>query len=109
MFLEAGSFEGYISVFQKVFGNDVDLTFTVPSAGKLVIDIQAQGLIPFDLAARKIVENEYVFDKVVDQDDNQIIINFIKGLNSQSDVEIMLNELVPQGVWTDINLTLGGS
>jgi len=108
IFLEAGSFEGYLTVFKAIFGPDVDVTFTVPAPGKLGIVIEAQGLLTFNLAARKIVSDAYVFEPLVDHNDNNIVVNFIRGLSSQSEVEIMLNELVPQGVWTDIDLTIGG-
>lgn len=108
-FVDCGSFEAYLTVFRKIFGDDVTVTFTVPAPGKLVIDIEAEGVELTDFVARLIEDNAYVFDEVIDYDDDIIAFQTIKGFQSQYELEQMLREMVPGGVWTDISLTLGGS
>jgi len=106
-FRAGGSFEAYISVFQKIFGEDVEITFTVPAPGKLEIDIIAAGIVLDDLVARAIEDNHYVLEEVVDYDGDNIALQSIKGFQSQYELEQMLFEMVPAGIFTEISLTLG--
>lgn len=103
----AGSFESYLTVFKAIFGDDVDVSFTVPAPGKLEIDIIASGIQEFQLVARRVEDNAYIFDHVVDQDGNNIAIGRIKGFQSQYELEQMLFEMVPDGIFTTITLQLG--
>jgi hypothetical protein len=106
-FAESGNFESYLTVFRKIFGDDVDVTFTVPDPGKLEIDIIAQGLELSELLGREIVSEEYQFFGITDDEENQIMVQGIKGFETQYEVEQMLFELVPAGIATTITLTLG--
>lgn len=106
-FLIAGTFESYILVFKKIFGDDVDITFTVPAPGKLNIDIIAAGVEISDFLAREIVDNAYVFYDVVDDEDDEIVFQTVKGFETEYELNQMLFELVPAGIYTNITLTLG--
>lgn len=106
-FSVAGSFESYLTVFRNIFGEDVDVQFTVPGPGKLQIDIIAAGVQISDLVARSIVNNAYVFDEVIDYDEDNIVVQGIKGFQSQYELEQMLYEMVPDGIYTIITLTIG--
>lgn len=107
-FVEVGSFESYISVFKKIFGDDVDVQFTVPAPGKLEIDITATTVELTNFAARIIESNAYVLYDVITQDAvDEIVFQSIKGFTSQYELERMLFEMVPAGVWTTITLDLG--
>lgn len=106
-FIKVGTFEAYLTVFRKIFGTTVDVTFTVPAPGKLEILIEADGAELSSFIARYIDDNDYVYDTVVDHDDNIICFQTIKGFQSQYDLEQMLFEMVPAGIWTNITLTLG--
>lgn len=106
-FLVAGSFESYLTVFKTIFGDDVDVTFTVPAPGKLQIDIVASGLALFDLIGRSIQDDVYVIDEIIDQDGNNIAGQSIKGFDTQYELEQMLFEMVPDGIYTEITLTVG--
>jgi hypothetical protein len=109
-FIVSGCFESYLTVFRKIFGDDVEVDFTVPAPGKLTIDIVAQHLEESEFIARHIVEDEYIFDEVVYYDDDgtdSIIFQSIKGFKTQYELEQMLFEMVPAGIFTDINLTFG--
>lgn len=106
-FLVAGSFESYLVVFRKIFGDDVDVEFVVPGPGQLEINIEASEVILSDLLARYIEDNEYVFDEIVDWDGDNIAVQTIKGFQSQYELEQMLFEMVPTGIYTEISLTFG--
>lgn len=114
-FIVAGTYESYLTVFRKIFGEDVQIIFNdwdspndpeqIP--GKLKIDIIASGLELSDFVARSIVDNQYIFDEVVDHEGDNIAFQTVKGFQTQYELEQMLFEMVPAGVWTDINLTIG--
>lgn len=108
-FVSAGSFESYLTVFRKIFGEDVEVEFTVPAPGKLLININAT-LESFNFVARTLVSMVYVFDNVIYEDGDgsgNILFEVFKGFESQYELEQMLYELVPGGIFTDISLTLG--
>lgn len=106
-FVAVGTFEAYITVFTKIFGDDVLIEFTVPAPGKLGIEITAAGVELSDFIARYIENNAYLFDEVVDYDGDNIAFQSFKGFTSQYELEQMLYEMVPAGIWTNISLTLG--
>lgn len=107
-FLVAGSFESYLTVFRNIFGNDVDVEFTVPDPGKLNIDITAAGSELNDFVARVIEAGNLVLHEVVDEEGDNIAFQTIKGFESQYELEKMLFEMVPGGIYTQISLTIGG-
>lgn len=106
-FTVAGSFESYLTVFRKIFGESVDVTFVIPDPGKLEINIEASELELSEFLSRYIAENQYLFDEIVDDELDNIVFQTVKGFESQYELEQMLRELVPAGVWTEISLTYG--
>lgn len=107
-FLVAGSLESYLTVFRTVFGNDVEVSFNIPGPGQLEIEIVAATFVTFNFVARRIENNAYVNDQIVTQDTDRIVFQTIKGFESQYDLEQMLYELVPDGIYTVITLTIAG-
>jgi hypothetical protein len=105
-FVEAGSFESYLIVFRKVFGDDVIVEFTVPAPGKLEIDIEATGVEISQFVSRYIEDNEYFFDHIVDDVGDNICFRTVKGFETQYELEQMLFEMVPGGIFTTISLTI---
>lgn len=106
-FVKVGSFEAYLTVFRKIFGTDVGVVFTVPAAGKLNIDITAAGVELTNFITRYIENNAYVYDTMVDNVGDFIMFQTVKGFQSQYELEQMLFEMVPAGIYTHITLTLG--
>lgn len=106
-FLAAGSFEGYLAVFRNIFGPSVEVTFTVPAPGKLNIDIVASGLETYGMSVREIVDNAYEYFTLVDDEGDRIVLQAVKGFESQYELEQMLFEMVPDGIYTEITLTVG--
>lgn len=105
-FTMAGTFDSYITVFQKIFGADVEIDFTVPASGKLNIDIIAADVELSEFVARNIESNSYVYSPIITQDDDQIVFQSIKGFKTQYELEQMLYEMVPAGIYTIITLEL---
>lgn len=103
----AGTFESYITFFQKVFGVEVVIEFTVPDPGKLLINIEATGTEESPFISREIIDNDYVLSLVVDYDDDNIVFNTIQGFQTQQELETALKTLVPAGIYTEVTLTLG--
>lgn len=108
-FTKVGTFEAYITVFKKIFGDEVGLTFTVPGPGQLQISIEADEIELSDFVARYIEENQYFFDEIIDHEGDNIVFQTIQGFQTQYELEQMLFEMVPAGIYTEISLTLGGS
>lgn len=108
-FVVAGSFESYITVFQRIFGTGVSITFTVPAAGKLTVAIIASEIEVSNAVMRYIDSNAYVFDNLVDYDGANLLFQTVKGFQSQYELEQMLFEIVPAGIFTSISLTIAGA
>lgn len=106
-FTFAGTFESYLTVFRSVFGPDVGVEFEVPAPGKLNINIIAAGVTLSEFVARRIVDDVYVFDEIVDEAGDNIVFQSFKGLESEYELEQMLFEMVPAGIYTQISLTIG--
>lgn len=105
-FIAAGTAESYLTVFRNIFGDDVEVTFTVPAAGRLNIDIVAAGIQEYLFETRYIEDNLYVKDIIIDDEGDNIVFQGIKGFDSQYELEQMLFEMVPDGIYTVITLTI---
>lgn len=106
-FIKVGTFESYLTVFRKIFGSGVTVSFTVPAPGKLNIDITTTGVEITDFITRYIVSNSYLYDNIVDDVVDQIVFQTVKGFQSQYELQTMLFEMVPAGIYTNISLTIG--
>lgn len=108
-FTFAGTFESYLTVFRAVFGDDVGVVFTVPAPGKLNIDITASGLQISQLKGRLVDGSGYVFETIIDRNGDNLVGRSFKGLESEYELNQMLFEMVPGGVYTLITLDVGGA
>lgn len=116
-FLTAGSFESYLTVFRNIFGDEVEVEFvadnlTTPpdpllGAGRLQINIVAAGFQISNFITRYIENNEYVFDTIIDDEGDNIVFQTVKGFESEYELKQMLFEMVPNGIYTEITLTVG--
>lgn len=105
-FAVPGTFESYLTVFRAVFGDDVQVVFTVSGPGLLTIAITATGLDISQFVARTIVGDAYTFDDVVTEVPDNIVFQTVKGFQSQYDLEQMLFEMVPASISTTITLDI---
>lgn len=105
-FVKVGTGEAYITVFKKIFGDDVGVVFGSPGPGQLTIDVTAAGIELSNFLSRYILNNAYVNQPVLTQDDENIVFQRIKGFTSEYELNQMLFEMVPNGIYTVITLTL---
>ena len=105
-FVKVGTFEAYLTVFAKIFGDDAVISFTVPAPGKLTISIEATQIELSDFIYRIVENNEFVYDQIITQDGvDNLVFQSIQGFATQYELERMLFEMVPAGIFTDIDLT----
>jgi hypothetical protein len=102
----AGTFEVYIAVFKKIFGDDVGITFTVPNPGHLQIDLEANTGIENQFQAKQIESNQYVYYDLLDSDGDNLVFITPLGIESQYELEKVLYTLVPEGIYAEITLTI---
>lgn len=109
-FESAGTFPTYIAVFKKVFGDTVSVEFEVPSPGVLNIDIEAEDLELYNIVAKFVENNQFIFHNIVSQDGlYNIVGSKVKGLTTEYELVQMLYELVPAGIKANITLTVLGA
>jgi len=106
-FVHCGTFESYITVFTAIFGDDTEITFTVPGNGKLDIDVVATDVTLANFVSRYVDGTSYVFDNMVTEDGDNIMFQYLIGFKTQYELEQLLFEMVPMGVYTTITLTIG--
>lgn len=107
VYTRPGTFEFYLQLFRKVWGEDADIQFTVPAPGKLEIDVVALAAQAYEAIARIIESDEYVdYNLVTTDDEDQIIFRGTAGLQTQRQAENLVRELHPEGVWVTITLSI---
>ncbi len=99
-----GTFESYLFILRSIFGANTDVLFDVPAAGKLSMLVNAAASLEFDLVVREFVDGAYVFYNLETQDEEQIEARGIAGIDSQAQLEALLAEIIPAGIWPDITL-----
>ncbi len=106
LFTRPGTFEFYLDVFRAIFGASVDVEFVIPEPGHLQINIESLSVLQEDFLARRIVNNVYVFDEVVDEDGDNIAFQEALGIKTQSEIDALVAELYPAGLIVEADLTL---
>ena len=106
-FIVLGTYDAYYAVFQKIFGDDVIVEFAVPGPGQLWIDVIASGIELSDFASRYIENNEYLFDEIIDDEGDNIAFQTVKGFQTEYELSQMLHEMIPDGIYPTISLTIG--
>ncbi len=106
VYTRPGTFDFYLELFKKVWGDDADIQFTVPGPGQLQIDIVALSAARYQAVARIIEDNEYVRYNLQTQDGENLIFLGTAGLQTEREAENLVRELHPEGVWVTINLSI---
>lgn len=101
-----GTFEFYLAVFRKIFGDDVEVEFTIPAPGKLLINIESQTIVFDDMLAREIVGEEYVYHEVMDHEGNNLAFQTSLGIKTQAEVDSLMRELQVAGIWVETTLVI---
>lgn len=106
IYTRPGTFEYYLELFRKVWGEDAEIEFTVPGPGKLEINIVALSAARYQAVARIIEDNVYVRYNLQTLDGDNIIFLGDAGLQTQREAENLVRELHPEGVWVTITLSI---
>lgn len=105
LFTRPGTFEFYLEVFRTVWGEEVDVEFTVPAPGKLFIDIAALNVTPYIALARRIVDDAYIYDELLDDEGDNIIFQGSQGIKTEEEAVALVNEFYPAGLWVETTLS----
>jgi hypothetical protein len=106
LFTRPGTFEYYLTVFRAIFGDGVDVAFAIPAPGQLEINIETLTESLDTFTARTIIDNAYVYDQVIDHDSDFIVFQGTQGLKTQDEIDKLMKELQPAGVYVEADLTL---
>lgn len=105
LFTRPGTFEFYLEVFRKIFTDDVDVEFVIPGPGQLEINVSSLTLEESYIMARQIVDDAYVYHRVVTSDLNEPIMAVgVKGIKTQKEIDGLIVEISAHGVFTTANL-----
>lgn len=105
LFTRPGTFEYYLDVFRSIWGEDVDVVFEVPSPGVLYIDIDVLNVDVFRLIAREIEGGAYSYNPLMDREGNNLVVRSAAGTRSQSEINALMFEIVPAGIYAVTTLT----
>lgn len=99
-----GTFESYIFILQAIFGEGSGVLFNIPAAGKLEIAVNAAASLEFGFQAARLDGGSIVFDDVVDHVENGIVFGGISGIDSEFELQMLLAEIIPAGIFPQITL-----
>lgn len=105
-FVFGGSLESYMTVFRAIFGPDVAVVFDVPNPGHLTINIEALNISEEPITARRIIDNTYHYEDLLDSDGEPIMAQVTRGIKTQQDMDILMPELTPAGIFVETTLVI---
>lgn len=106
LYTRPGTFEFYLDVFRALFGDDVDVEFVIPAPGKLLINIDVLSIQLVNLQARRIEDGAYVYYDLVTETGDNIVAQVTQGPRTQSEIDAIMIELKPQGIWVETTLVI---
>ncbi len=105
-FPSTGTFEVYIFMIKALFGDSAIIQFTIPAAGKLQIEVNAPGSsLEFDWVAKEIVGGGTILTQMITHDSEEFLFNGISGIETEAQLQILLAELFPMGIYATLELT----
>lgn len=104
LFTRPGTFEYYLDLFRAIWGEDVEITFTVPAGGVLQINAKVLNVATFNLIARQIQSNQYQYNHLVDRSGNRLSVRDLEGTKSQDQIDKLAIEISPNGIYVTITL-----
>lgn len=99
-----GTFESYIFIMQSIFGDGSTVLFDVPAPGKIQMLVNAASSLEFNFVAKEFIDGIVQENNVVDSDGNQFTFRGIFGIDSEFELQMLLAELIPAGIFPDITL-----
>jgi len=99
-----GTFEAYLFIIRSIFGEDAEVLFTVPDPGKLEVIVNSSSALAFDWQAFEFVDGESLTYEMTTHDGDLLQFRGIPGISSQAQLDQLLSELIPAGIYTEITL-----
>lgn len=99
-----GTFESYIFILEAIFGAGSGVIFEVPAPGKLEMLVNAASSIDFEFITGQVESGSIVTYDMVDHDGTSLVFGGISGIDSESELQTMLAEIIPAGIFADITL-----
>ncbi len=99
-----GTFESYIFIIEAIFGAGSGVIFDVPAPGKLEMLVNASSSVEFPLLFREIVDGAEVEGNIVTSDGDIFTASGISGIDSEFELEMMLAEIIPAGIFPTVTL-----
>lgn len=106
LFTRPSTFEFYLDVFRAIFGSSVDITFTVVGPAHLQINIEVLEAALDNLVARRIEGGAYVYYDLITADGDEIMAQTQQGPKSQSEIDALMKEITPQGIFVETTLVI---
>lgn len=106
LFTRPGTFDFYLQVFRAIWGDNVDVEFVVPDPGHLQINVEALDLVSFVIQGRIIEDGVYVYYDIIDHDGDVILGLSTQGIKTQNEVDALIHELAPNGIFVEAILTI---
>lgn len=98
MFPFTGTFESYCFILKSIFGEESEILFEVTAPGKLQITVDSEALLNFDWILTERVDGVDVVYEMVTSDGYTLGFTGIPGIDSQSKIEQLISELIPNGI-----------
>lgn len=99
LFTRPGTFEFFLSVFRAMWGSDVDVAFTILQPAQLKIEIFGSTPTYNEILYREIVDNEYVYDEIVTEDDDSLTAQESTGPQTVDELLLIMTELGVNGIF----------
>jgi hypothetical protein len=101
-----GSYESYIFLITRIFGAGSSVFFEETAPGVLTLTASATNTIDYDFVVREVIDGEYVVSELVTELDEQLIFAGFPGIESEAELNQLLSEFVPAGIYPDITLII---
>ena len=101
-----GTFETYLFILKKIFGEESVVLFEVPAPGKLEISVSGAATIQYDFTVREFIDGAFLDSQIVDGDGDTITFTGISGIDSEYKLKQLLAEIIPGGIFPTVTLDI---
>jgi hypothetical protein len=99
-----GNFESYLFILREIFGQDVDVFFEVPAAGKLNISVNPFTDTLFDAIVRELVSGVYEYYDLITSDGDELAYKTLPGVETEAELNLLFSEIIPAGIFPTVSL-----
>jgi hypothetical protein len=99
-----GTFPAYLFILEAIFGEGTEVLFDVPDPGKLDILISTPAITDIEWIGREFVDGAYEEFSFITDDLFELQFRGISGIDSSAELEQLLSELKPLGIYTTFTL-----